>query len=243
MENMLKAIKRKRLYEDIVQQIQELVREGTLKPGDRLPPERELAERLQVSRSSLREAIRALELQGVVVSRPGAGTFINTDSVEDLVSTIASCLTAGRNDLSDIFEMRRLLEPQITALAVERATVTNVRRMAKTLQDQELQIAKGQTGVESDTAFHFAIAEATHNSALVRVFTTIADILRQSRDLSLQAPGRPQRSLDSHREILKKILERDMEGAREAMAHHISAVEPVILSEGAEVPVAVNGLG
>ena len=243
MEDMLKVIKRKRLYEDIVQQIQELIREGTLKPGDRLPPERELAERLQVSRSSLREAIRALELQGVVVSRPGAGTFINTSSVQDLVSTIASCLSSEQSDLSDIFEMRRLLEPQITALAVERATVANVRRMAKTLQDQERQIGQGQTGMEGDTAFHFAIAEATHNSALVRVFTTIADTIRRSRDLSLQTPGRPQRSLDSHREILKKILERDMEGAREAMAHHIAAVEPVVLPEGTEVPMAVKGRG
>lgn len=231
MSAMLRVIKRKRLYEDIVQQIQDLIREGTLKPGDKLPPERELADRLQVSRSSLREAIRALDLQGVVISRPGSGTFINTTSAENLVSTIASCLMVGRGDLSDIFEMRRLLEPQITALAVERATVTNVKRMAKTLQDQESQVSKGQTGVEADTAFHFAIAEATQNSALVRVFTTIADILRQSRNLSLQTPGRPQRSLESHREILRKVVERDMEGAREAMAHHISAVEPIAIPE------------
>jgi len=239
MDGVLRVIKRKRLYEDIVQQIHELIRQGTLKPGDRLPPERELAERLQVSRSSLREAIRALDLQGIVVSRPGSGTFINTNSAEDLVSTIASCLLVGRDDLSDIFEMRRLLEPQITALAVERATVANVRRMAKTLQDQELQISQGQTGVEADTAFHFAIAEATQNSALVRVFTTIADILRQSRNLSLQTPGRPQRSLRSHREILRKIVERDMEGAREAMAHHISAVEPVTIRESQKAELIV----
>ena len=84
-----KVIQRRRVYQDIVGQIQELIQEGVLKPGDRLPPERELAERLQVSRSSLREAMRALELQGLVVSRPGAGTFVSTESLDSLISIIA----------------------------------------------------------------------------------------------------------------------------------------------------------
>lgn len=229
MEAQLKAITRRRLYQDVVQQIQDLVRQGQLKPGDRLPSERELAERLQVSRSSLREAVRTLELQGVVVSRPGAGTFVSTDPFVSAADSVASFLVHGREDLKDIFEMRYLLEPHIAALAAQRATSEDLARLEAMLADQEAQINRGETGTGGDTAFHFAMAESTHNSALVKVVTAISDILRQSRDQSLQAPGRPQRSLASHRYILEMVRRNDAQGAREAMEHHISVVEPSFL--------------
>lgn len=232
-----KAIKRRRLYQDIVGQVHEFIREGVLKPGDRLPPERELAERLQVSRSSLREAMRALELQGLVVSRPGAGTFVSTESLDTLVSTIAASVTQARDALNDIFEMRHILEPEIAALAAERATQEDIQRMAAALEEQEGQVASGATGVEGDTAFHFAMAQATQNWALVKVIHTIADILRESRDQSLQTPGRPQRSLASHRHILETISNQDVEDARSAMEHHISEVEPAhTFIDGASEP-------
>ncbi len=226
-----KAIKRTRLYQDIVGQIHGLIREGVLKPGDRLPPERELADRLHVSRSSLREAMRALELQGLLVSRPGAGTFVSSESMDALISIVASSLTQVRDFLNDIFEVRHLLEPQIAALAAERATQDDIQRMVEALEAQEGQIASGETGVEGDTAFHFAMAQATQNWALVKVISTIADILQQSRDQSLQTPGRPQRSLASHRHILDMIQRRDAEGARSAMQYHISEVEPANISQ------------
>jgi GntR family transcriptional repressor for pyruvate dehydrogenase complex len=220
------VIKQKRVYEDIVGQVQALIQEGVLKPGDRLPPERELAERLRVSRSSLREAIRALELRGLVVSRPGAGTFVSTESVETILSVIAASINGSGGYLGDIFEVRHLLEPQIAALAAERATPEDIRSMASSLDEQARQIERGETGVEGDTAFHFAMAMATHNQALVRVMSTIADIVRQSRDQSLQTPGRPQRSLASHRRILEMITMGEAEAARPAMEHHLSDVEP-----------------
>ena len=220
------VIKQKRVYEDIVGQVQALIQDGLLKPGDRLPPERELAERFQVSRSSLREAIRALALQGLVVSRPGAGTFVSTESVETILSIIAGSINGCRNYLSDIFEVRHLLEPQIAALAAERATTEDIQSMARSLEEQAGQIDRGETGVEGDTAFHFAMTRATHNQALVRVMSTIADVVRQSRDQSLQTPGRPQRSLASHRRILDIISKGEAEAARPAMEHHLSDVEP-----------------
>ena len=239
-----KVIERRRLYQDIVRQIQEFIRDGSLKPGDRLPSERELAERLQVSRSSLREAVRTLELQGLVVSRPGAGTFVSTDSVDTLVSMIASSLAGSRDFLNDIFEVRHVLEPQIAALAAERATREDIQHMVEALEDQERQIAEGETGVEGDTAFHFAIAQATQNWALVRVVSTISDILSQSRDQSLQTPGRPPRSLASHRHILDMIQSEDIEGARGAMQYHISEVEPTHSPVGRRLnagsPVAIG---
>ena len=224
------AAKGRRLYEDIVQQFSSLIQQGVLKPGERLPSERVLAEQLQVSRSSVREAIRSLELQGLVISKRGSGTFINTDNLESMVAPIASTLTSGADtgvdNLKHIFEMRHMLEPQIAALAAQRANPQEVAELGSILEEQVRQIASGGTGVDADTSFHFAMASATHNSALVKVVSAVEDILRRSRDQSLQEPGRPQRSLASHREILSMIQTRDAEGARRAMEYHLTAVEP-----------------
>ena len=220
------AAKGRRLYEDIVQKFSSLIHEGVLRPGERLPSERVLAEQLQVSRSSVREAIRSLELQGLVISKRGSGTFINADNLESMVSLIASTLTSGSDTLKHIFEMRHMLEPQIAALAAQRANEQEIAELETILEEQVRQIAGGGTGVDADTSFHFAMASATHNSALVKVVSAVEDILRRSRDQSLQEPGRPQRSLDSHREILSMIHHGDADGARRAMEYHLTTVEP-----------------
>ncbi len=216
----------KRVHDVLVERFRSLIRGGVLKPGERLPSERLLAEQLQVSRSSVREAIRSLELQGLVISKRGSGTFIETDNLESLVSLIASTLSGGAETLKDIFEMRHLLEPQIAAVAAQRASAQEVKGLKDILADQERQITEGGSGVDADTAFHFALASATHNSALVKVVSAVEDILRQSRDQSMQAPGRATRSLESHRRILHMVQSGDGDGARRAMEHHLTVVEP-----------------
>ena len=227
------AAKGRRLYEDIVQEFSSLIRQGVLKPGERLPSERVLADQLQVSRSSVREALRSLELQGLVISKRGSGTFINTDNLESMVALLASTLTSGADTLKHIFEMRHMLEPQIAALAAQRANKQEVAELESILEEQVKEIADGGTGVDSDTAFHFAMASATHNSALVKVVSAVEDILRRSRNQSLQEPGRPQRSLASHREILGMIHSGDADGARRAMEYHLTTVEPENLTRDA----------
>ena len=222
-----------------MQRFRSLIRQGALKPGERLPSERVLAEQLHVSRSSVREAIRSLELQGLVVSKRGSGTFIETDNLESVVSLIASTLGTGTEALKDIFEIRHLLEPQIAAVAAERASAQEVEELEAILADQELQIAEGGTGVDADTAFHFALASATHNSALIKVVSAVEDILRRSRDQSMQAPGRAQRSLASHRSILQMVRSGNGDGARRAMEHHLTVVEPADVSS--DQPSAVSG--
>ena len=237
------ATKGRRLYEDIVQEFSSLIRQGVLKPGERLPSERVLADQLQVSRSSVREALRSLELQGLVISKRGSGTFINTDNLESMVALLASTLTSGADTLKHIFEMRHMLEPQIAALAAQRANKQEVAELESILEEQVKEIADGGTGVDSDTAFHFAMASATHNSALVKVISAVEDILRRSRNQSLQEPGRPQRSLASHREILGMIHSGDAAGARRAMEYHLTTVEPENLTRDEPThkePSAIN---
>ena len=195
-----------------------------------MPSERMLAEQFNVSRSSVREAIRSLELQGLVVCRRGSGTFINTEAIESVVALLASTLSTGSETLREIFEVRHLLEPQIAAVAATRADPDEVQRMADILEEQLQQLEQGETGVDADTAFHFALASATHNSALLKVVSAVEDILRLSRDLSLQEPGRAERSLASHRQILEKVRAGDAEGARKAMEYHLTSVEPANIS-------------
>ena len=226
MQEQIHSVKRRRLYEEIVQQFHSLIRQGTLKHGHRLPSERELSEQFKVSRSSVREAIRSLELQGLVVSKRGSGTFINTENLESVLDLVAANLNTGAAVLQDVFEMRHLMEPHIAALAAQRATDDEVGAMRQILEEQQRQIDSGETGVESDTAFHFALASATHNSALIKVVSAIEEILQMSRDRSLQEPGRPQRSLASHCQILQMVEMGDVTGAQQAMNHHLTAVEP-----------------
>ena len=154
----------RRRYEDIVQEFHALIRSGDLEHGARLPSERALAEQFQVSRSSVREAIRSLELQGLVVTKRGSGTFINTEDLDSIVALLASTLSSGPGSpdtLDDIFEVRHVLEPQISAMAALRASPQEIEDMTQILEEQERQIADGQTGVDADTAFHFSLATAT----------------------------------------------------------------------------------
>ena len=239
MQERIHSVKRHRLYEEIVQQFHALIRQGMLKHGDRLPSERELSEQFKVSRSSVREAIRSLELQGLAVSRRGSGTFINTENLEAALDLVTANLNVGEAALQDVFEMRHLMEPHIAALAAQRATTDEVDSMREILEEQQRQIDSGETGVESDTAFHFALASATHNSALIKVVSAIEDILQMSRDRSLQEPGRPQRSLASHCQILDMVETGDVDGAQQAMDHHLTSVEPSKRAVVEREPVAL----
>ena len=196
-----------------------------MRPGDRLPPERELAQQLGVSRASVREAMRLLDIKGLVMVRPGAGTFITDDSVEAIVQAFSSLLSNGAGAAGDVFEMRLLLEPHVVSLATQRATGDDVHRMERILESQQDDIAGGGSGVEFDTAFHYAIAEATKNTALVAVTQTISDILSRSREGSLLSPARSRLSLESHMQILAAIQRPDPAEAEEAMRTHIADID------------------
>ena len=226
---MLRVIKKTRIHEEVVTQIHELIREGRLKAGDQLPSERELAETFQVSRASVREALRALETHGLIISRTGMGNFIADLPVESLVAPLAKLLTEEKNALADIFELRKLIEPQIASMAAERATVKDIERMKRLLDKQSEQVRRGATGVDADTEFHFAIGQATQNHAIEKLVSGLLDVLSHSREESLQTAGRRQASIDSHLAILAAIEKHDEAKAREAMRYHIEQVEQNVL--------------
>ena len=218
-----------------------MIAEGRLKGGDRLPPERDLAETFVVSRTSVREALRALESLGLVEIRAGEGTFVRQVSIDALIEPLALLMVSQRESIGELFEARRLLEPAIAALAARRATRDEIVEMERILEDQAKEVAAGRTGMLQDTALHAAIANSAHNRAITRIVNALMDLLTQSREESLHMPGRPTRSHQDHRRILAAVQRRDEVAAHRAMLDHLIAVETLVTGGLAEDPAAVSG--
>lgn len=230
---MLQAIKKTRIHEDVFHQIHQLIKEGRLGARDQLPSERELAETFKVSRTSVREALRALETQGLIVSRTGAGNFVADLPVESLIGPLARLLIDEKRALADVFEMRKLIEPQIAALAAERASRNDIAQLKRIVAKQAEAVSRGETGVTADAELHFTISCATRNHALQKLVSGLMELLSRSREDSLQTDKRRSSSIAAHRRIIAAIEKHDRSKARSEMLHHIEQVEESVLSSKA----------
>lgn len=222
---MFKPIKKAKVYEEIVAKIKDMVEKGRFKAGDQLPVERELAEVFRVSRSSVREALRSLESQGFIESRQGDGTYIANLPVESLVRPLASVILTEKDDQMELFEMRRMIEPDLAYLAAERATEEEIAMMEKVLALQEEQIDRGDFSTDVDRNFHYIMARAAKNKVILRIADNIMDLLAESREQNLQVEERPQKSILRHREVLEAIRARDPERAEKCMLEHLMDIE------------------
>lgn len=227
---MFKPVKKTRVYEEIVVKIKDMLEKGRLKSGDQLPGERELSEVFQVSRSSVREALRTLETQGYLESRQGDGTYIASKPVESLVRSLASVIFSEKDSQMELFEMRRLIEPQLAYLAAERATQEEIAMMEQALVLQEEAVARGETGTDVDKSFHYIMAKATKNKVLLRLTDSMRDLLAESRDKYLQVEGRPGKSISRHRQVLDAIKAKDGELAAQVMLEHVQDIEECLFA-------------
>ncbi len=216
---MPRKAKKARLYEDVLVRLAELIEQGQLKPGDRLPPERVLAERLQVSRATLREALRIMQEQNLIISRVGSGNYIAEGNVKSLIYGIRHL------GMQDIFELRLLLDPPICALAAQRATLKDIGRLEAILRQQRRRIEQGLSAAKVDANFHAALAQATHNRAVVRLGQALIQVTAPSRRSHLQTPARAHASLQAHLRILDAIKAHSPEQAHRAMEDHIRTVD------------------
>jgi GntR family transcriptional repressor for pyruvate dehydrogenase complex len=224
------VVRRNKVYEEVAKQIEHLILEK-LQPGDKLPSERELAEMLQVSRSSIRDAIRSLELTGLVEPRQGAGTIVRELSAQSLVNPFANALKRRQELVSELLDFRKMLEPPLAARAANHASPDEISEMEEILQRQEATLSHGEASIAEDAEFHYSIALASGNSVVLKVLDILMDLLRETRERSLQLKGRPQRSLAGHRRILAAIKRHDAEAAKDAMRRHIEDVEEIVLEE------------
>ena len=225
-------MRRTKVYAEVAAQIQRLIAGGRLKPGDKLPPERELAEIFGVSRSSVRDAIRVLEMQGLVEPRHGDGTLVRTIPIDRLVQPFAHALSESKDLAADLFDMRKMLEPPLARAAAFRATDDDVQELEQIVERQGRRLAAGQITIEDDNAFHYRIATAAKNQLVLRTMDILMELLSDSRVRSLQAPGRAEKSLEGHRRILDAIRRRDPEAAAVRMRRHIEEIEGTLFARG-----------
>ena len=224
---MLKAVEKKRAYEDIVEQIRTLIEVGRLKRGDQLPTERELGETLKVSRATVREAIRTLESLKLVQSRQGNGTYVLASSEEALVQPLAAALFHEKDDILDIFFIRKIIEPHVAMLAAENTTLEEINEMEAILKKQAEQITSGMNSTVTDTDFHTLLARMAKNRVLARLLLALFDLLEQTREQYLQNEERVKKSLKGHEAVFSAIKKGDCGAARRAMLRHLEQVEEI----------------
>ncbi|MDP4125612.1 MAG: FadR/GntR family transcriptional regulator [Bacillota bacterium] len=226
---MLTPIKPQKIYKQIVEQIGQLVAEGQLKPGDRLPSERELVERFQVSRASIREAISALEMMGLIEVRSGEGTYIRAVGIDSVVAPLAWMLFMEKDTDLELYEARKILEVQAAGLAAERAEDEEINDIFEALETMRIDLQNQSLGEEADHHFHYAIARATHNKILFGLMNTISDTmqktLKSSRSKLYEDTSSPERLFQEHCLIYEAIKNRDPEKAQKHMYEHLVGVE------------------
>ncbi len=225
------AVRKTRVFEGVAQQIQRLIVDGALKPGDWLPAERELAEQFAVSRSSVRDAIRTLELVGLVVPRQGEGTVVADVSPEAVVMPLASILLRKRELIAELLDVRKMIEPALAARAAVRASAEEIARLEDILRRQREKTLRDESAVEEDGEFHYQIALAARNSVVRSVLDVLMRLLRETRARSLQTRGRPQRSLEGHERVLDAIKRRDPDAAERAVRRHVEEIEAIVLKK------------
>ncbi|MGQ0569017.1 MAG: FadR/GntR family transcriptional regulator [Armatimonadota bacterium] len=231
LRETLDPVRRTKVYEEVATRIRRLIADGRLTPGDKLPPERELAAALNVSRTSVRDAIRTLEVAGLLEPRQGEGTVVRELSTDNLVAPLASALLARRDLLADLIAVRKMIEPTMAREAARHVTPEEVHQLEAILSRQAARVDAGGLAINEDSAFHDMIARASRNQVVLKVIDVLMDLLREGRERSLQVRGRPQRSLRGHRQILDGIRRRDGEAAARAMLNHLEQIEEMLLPE------------
>lgn len=213
----------------IVAQIRDLISSGTLKPGDKLPSERELAIKLNVSRVSLREAFKTLAAMGLVEVKRGQGVFILETNMETVISQFAGMLLFKKDEVLQLFEVRKTMEVQAVRWASERAGQDEIKQLLQLVNEAKSHVKDSSVDYEvarrHDVLFHETIFKAAKNVVLIRVMNSLLDIFEEARTKTLAIPGRAAKSIYDHDRIAEAIACRDADKAGQEMYKHIEDVE------------------
>jgi GntR family transcriptional regulator, transcriptional repressor for pyruvate dehydrogenase complex len=223
---MIEPVKRMNVTDSIVNQIKDLVLQGKLNEGDKLPPERELMNLFGVGRPSLREALKVLEAQGLI-EKTQKGTIITGNHDKFFSDSLMFQLYFSSADWQDIFEARRFLEKELTYLATTRANSEDFNEIEQTIVDMELSVRENnQTEyVRSNLEFHKKIAKASKNLVLFNLYESINNLVKHSQESGVTVYGVMNESLNYHKAIFKSMKERNAERASDLMVQHINSVE------------------
>lgn len=222
---LFEPIEKDRFYKHIVHQITRSILTGQMQPGDQLPTEPELAEQFDVSRTVVREAIKALNMQGLVSVTPGRGTFITQPPIETVTNSLHMMLTFEDHPGDDLIVARRILEIPIVRLAAEHATTENIAALQEYLDGMRAAQDAPEDFIAHDTAFHAELARATQNAVLSVLIQPIIMLLQGTRETLVRVPSSVERALKHHERVFDAIKAGDADNAEQAMLAHLDQVE------------------
>jgi len=209
----------------IISQIRDLIKSGTIKPGEKLPPERKLAEHFGVSRNQVREAINKLQIYGIVKVLPQSGTTVTGIGIVALEGLITDILRIEQSDFKSLVDTRTLLEKEAARLAAINRTSDDLIQMSNALDLYEKKLSVGNVAIEEDLLFHIKIAEAGKNSVLKSLMMIITpDIVKNFTSLKVCDENNNNNTIQEHRRILEMISDKNPEGAIEAMGFHLYGI-------------------
>lgn len=222
---MYLPIRSNKVYEQIAEQIEQLIVSGKLRSGDRLPTERELAEQFQASRTAVREAMKTLAQKGLVDMRPGRGTIVIDGTSQAMRHSLGLMMRVGQATGSDdLVEVREILEPEIAALAAARATAADIAALQAAVNVMDASMHDADTYIGADNDFHRALATATQNTLILAFVDSIVGLLSEQRKHIFSVSGGPERGQLHHKHLLDAITRRDSAAARAAMRAHLQQV-------------------
>ena len=222
---MYTPIHSSKVYEQITEQIEQLILSGKLRSGDRLPTERELAEQFQASRTAVREAMKTLAQKGLVDMRPGRGTIVIDGTSQAMRHSLGLMMRVGQADgPENLVEVREILEPEIAALAAARATEEHIAALQEAVEIMDASLDDADTFIDADNDFHRALAKATQNALILSFLDSIVDLLSEQRKNIFSVTGGSSRGQMHHKLLLAAIQRHDPEAARVAMRAHLQQV-------------------
>lgn len=224
-DSLFGTFKKSSISEDIVENLLSLIRERELRPGDKLPPERELAAMMQVSRPSLREALRALAIMNIIEIRQGDGTYVTSLEPDLLMAHLDFVFALTDATFLHLFEARRILEPGIVALAAVNITDEELTALDQCIARSIELVDDHAAFAEADLEMHELITKAARNTILERFMASLTQLGKVSRRRTVELPGVARQSLQDHIVIAAALKQRDPDAARAAMLNHLRHVE------------------
>ncbi len=209
----------------IARQILSLIKEKNLQPGDRLPPERELASLMKVSRPSLREALRTLQIMNIIENRHGSGNYVTSLEPKRLIEHFEAVFALEDSTYSELFEARKILETGITEIAAHRITDEQINALKSVISEARKQVDNPDAFLQLDLELHSIILKATGNSILELFMTSVNQLSLYSRKRTSERPEIRRQTLGDHRAIVNALESRDVKKSRAAMLKHLERVE------------------
>ncbi|MGQ9645463.1 MAG: FadR/GntR family transcriptional regulator [Thermodesulfobacteriota bacterium] len=222
---MFTTVKHTKISEEIVNQVKNLISEGKLKPGDQLPPERELIKQFGVSRPTLREALKSLIAMGFLQVNQAKRTFVRSITSERIEDPLSRLIKTDTQKIFDLIEVRKGLEAWSAFYAAQRATKDDIRQLGAIIQEMKAAFEKGRSWEKEDADFHLAIAQATHNTVQTHIMSTIYDLLRVSVARVFTDRGKIKKLIEQHCRIFNAIKNHASDKARERTLDHLNYVE------------------